>query len=216
MAESKKRISREERRIIIERQLLAAAERLMADGASFTELSVERLAREAGISRATFYIYFEDKGHLLRQLTGQAFADFTDAANNWWTVVDRHDPADTESSVRGIIAAFRDHQHLMNAVGEMASYTPGVADTLRTLMDSVIKEVESVIEAGKDAGIIRPDLPAHATATALSWMVERTCSQVIPGGDPHYDEDLARAMTEIVWSTLYLTPLAGPKAVTDS
>lgn len=212
MAESKKRISRDERRGIIERQLLAAAERLMADGASFTELSVERLAKEAGISRATFYIYFEDKGHLLRQLTGQVFADFTAAANNWWTVVDRHDPADTESSVRGIIAAFRDHQHLMNAVGEMASYTPGVADTLRTLMDRVITEVEAVIEAGKAAGIVRPGLPSHATATALSWMVERTCSQVIPGGDPQHDEDLARAMTEIVWSTLYLTPLAEPTA----
>ena len=54
----------------MERRLLDATERLMRDGASFTELSVDRLSTEAGISRASFYIYFEDKGQLLRRLAG--------------------------------------------------------------------------------------------------------------------------------------------------
>jgi len=67
----KPQAKRQERREEIERQLLDATERLMAAGASFTELSVDRLATEAGISRASFYIYFEDKGYLLRRLTGQ-------------------------------------------------------------------------------------------------------------------------------------------------
>ena len=58
----KPQAKRQERREQIERRLLDATERLMADGASFTELSVDRLATEAGISRASFYIYFEDKG----------------------------------------------------------------------------------------------------------------------------------------------------------
>ena len=62
----------------MERRLLDATERLMRDGASFTELSVDRLSTEAGISRASFYIYFEDKGHLLRRLAGQVFADLAD------------------------------------------------------------------------------------------------------------------------------------------
>ena len=60
------------------RRLLDATERLMRDGASFTELSVDRLATEAGISRASFYIYFEDKGHLLRRLASQVFDDLAD------------------------------------------------------------------------------------------------------------------------------------------
>ena len=62
----------------MERRLLDATERLMRDGASFTELSVDRLSSEAAISRASFYIYFEDKGHLLRRLAGQVFADLAD------------------------------------------------------------------------------------------------------------------------------------------
>ncbi len=67
--------NREERRERIERQLLDATDRLMADGTSFTELSADKLATEAGISRASFYIYFEDKGHLLRRLATQVFGD---------------------------------------------------------------------------------------------------------------------------------------------
>ena len=71
----KPQTKRQERREQIERRLLDATERLMRDGASFTELSVDRLSSEAGMSRASFYIYFEDKGHLLRRLAGQVFAD---------------------------------------------------------------------------------------------------------------------------------------------
>lgn len=49
-------VGREQRREQMERRLLDATERLMRDGASFTELSVDRLSGEAGISRASFYI----------------------------------------------------------------------------------------------------------------------------------------------------------------
>lgn len=72
-------VGREQRREQMERRLLDATERLMRDGASFTELSVDRLSGEAGISRASFYIYFEDKGHLLRRLAGQVFGDLLTA-----------------------------------------------------------------------------------------------------------------------------------------
>src|SRR6201998_4239088 len=77
---------RQQRREQLERQLLDATERLMRDGATFTELSVDRLSSEAGISRASFYIYFEDKGHLLRRLASQVFADLADSADRWWGV----------------------------------------------------------------------------------------------------------------------------------
>ena len=76
----KPQANRQERRDQIERRLLDATERLMNDGASFTELSVDRLATEAGISRASFYIYFEDKGYLLRRLATQVFDDLIRAA----------------------------------------------------------------------------------------------------------------------------------------
>src|SRR6202012_1748558 len=102
----KPQAKRRERREQIERRLLDATERLMRDGASFTELSVDRLSGEAGISRASFYIYFEDKGHLLRRLAGQVFGDLTEGAQHWWSVAGRHDPDDVRTAMANIIATY--------------------------------------------------------------------------------------------------------------
>ena len=109
----KPQAKRQERREQIERRLLDATERLMADGASFTELSVDRLATEAGISRASFYIYFEDKGHLLRRLAGQVFDDLAEDAR---ALVERRcAPRPGRRACRddGIIASYRRHQPLL-------------------------------------------------------------------------------------------------------
>src|ERR1044071_1389315 len=106
----KPQAKRQERREQIERDLLSATERLMRDGTSFTELSVDRLATEAGISRASFYIYFEDKGYLLRRLASQVLGDLTASGERWWDVAWRHNPDDARAAMAGIIATFRRHQ----------------------------------------------------------------------------------------------------------
>ena len=69
--------NRADRRARMEHDLLEATERLMDDGTTFTELSVDRLASEAGISRATFYVYFEDKADLLRLLAARVLAELS-------------------------------------------------------------------------------------------------------------------------------------------
>lgn len=188
----------------MERRLLDATERLMRDGASFTELSVDKLSGEAGISRASFYIYFEDKGHLLRRLAGQVFADLADSADRWWSAAGRHDPEDVRAGIDGIIASYRRHQPVLVALNEMAGYDPLVGATYRNLMTAITGRVIRVIEDGQADGSIRPELPATATASALTWMVERACQQNLPSAAPSYDAELAEAMTQIIWAALYL------------
>lgn len=149
---------RQERREQIERQLLDATDRLMAAGASFTELSVDRLATEAGISRASFYIYFEDKGHLLRRLTGQVFADLAEAAERWWSVAQRRDPTDVLAAMTGIVASYRRHQPLLVALNEMAAYDPQVGATYREVLTAIAARLTEVIEDGQASGSIRRDV----------------------------------------------------------
>ena len=50
-----------ERRELTSRRLLPAVERLL-ERETYAEISVEQIAEEAGISRSTFYNYYEDKG----------------------------------------------------------------------------------------------------------------------------------------------------------
>lgn len=200
----KPQAKREERRERIERQLLDATDRLMADGTSFTELSVDKLATEAGISRASFYIYFEDKGHLLRRLASQVFGDLTQAAERWWGVAGQRDPADVHAAMAGIIASYRRHQPILIALNEMSGYDPLVGQTYRELLTGITDQLTEVIEGGQADGSIRPQLPAATTASALTWMVERTCHQNLPSQPTSYDAELAATLTQIIWGALYL------------
>ena len=202
----KSQASRQARREDIERRLLDATDRLMADGASYTELRVDRLATAAGISRASFYIYFEDKGHLLRQLARQVFVDLTEAAQRWWSVAERHDPTDVHAGMAAVIAGYRRHQPVLVAINEMASYDRQVGDTYRALLDGVAERLALVIALGQAAGMIRAEVRAATAASTLTWMVERTCQQNLPRNPADYDAELADTLTEIAWGALYLTP----------
>ncbi|MET0474675.1 MAG: TetR/AcrR family transcriptional regulator [Mycobacterium sp.] len=200
----KPQASRQERREQIERLLLDATERLMADGASFTELSVDRLATEAGISRASFYIYFEDKGDLLRRLAGQVFDDLAGAAERWWGVSRRRDSSDVLAAMSGLVASYRHHQPLLVALNEMAAYDPLVGATYRDILTTIASRLAVVIEEGQDDGFIRPELSAETAASMLTWMTERTCQQNLPGRPSSHDAELAATLTQIVWGALYL------------
>jgi AcrR family transcriptional regulator len=203
----KPQANRQERREQIERQLLDATERLMADGASFTELSVDRLATEAGISRASFYIYFEDKGDLLRRLAGQVFEDLADAAERWWGVSRRRDPADVLGAMTGLVASYRRHQPMLIALNEMAGYDAAVGTTYREILDAIATRLAAVIREGQNDGFIRRELSADTAASALTWMAERTCQQNLPGSPDSKDPKLAETLTQIVWGALYLEAL---------
>ncbi|ETW23097.1 TetR/AcrR family transcriptional regulator [Mycobacterium gastri] len=206
----KPQANRQQRRKQMERRLLDATERLMGDGTSFTELSVDRLSSEAGISRASFYIYFQDKGHLLRNLAGQVFGELATGAERWWGMAWRQNPDDVRAAMHGLIASYRRHQPVLVALNEMAAYDPETAHTYRDLLTGISQRMTRVIENGQADGSIRRELPAASTASALTWMVERACQQNLPARPRDYDAELATTLTEIVWGALYLKPTSTP------
>src|SRR5436190_15346342 len=120
--------ARAARREELGRRLLVAVETLLADGESFTEVSVERLVTEAQISRSTFYVYFEDKGDLLQALTADVMTEVIDAARAWWELPPGADRGDVEAAMRGIVATYRGHMTLMVAVVDAATYDARVRE----------------------------------------------------------------------------------------
>lgn len=195
--------NRARRREEIEARLLGAVEKLLGEGESYTEISVERLVGEAGISRSTFYVYFEDKGHLLQKLTEDVITDFMDAASKWWNLPPGATRQDVAAGLRALVDAYRPHGILMGAVVDASSYDEGVRQAFGQMLQRSIAEVARHIREGQKAGSIRPELDPEAVAAWLTWMTERGLFQLVRSADDGQIDTLADAQATIIWHTLY-------------
>lgn len=199
----KTQADRGQRRAEISARLLEATETLLADGASFTELSVERLCAQAEISRSTFYAYFEDKGHLLRELTREMLGELGDVAREWWGSEQPLPREKLGGIILRLISTYRAHGILLGAVADTAVYDEAVREVFGGLIANFIGEIEAMIEQGREDATIASGAPARETAAMLVWMTVHSFYQEARGADPAALERLAQANSEIIWKTLY-------------
>ena len=195
--------SRAQRRAEIRDRLLAVVERLLSEGEGYTEISVERLVSEARLSRSTFYVYFQDKGELLRAWFSEIEAEIESAARDWWAL-DRDSTRDQLRAALGnVVAVYRPHTTLMAAMYDAAAYDLAVRELVGAMMDWNIAGLRKHIKTGQRAGFIDPSLPAQETAAWLTWMAERGLHQLVREASGGELERLIDAYTGIVWNTLY-------------
>jgi AcrR family transcriptional regulator len=194
---------RAERRDQIRGRLLAAVESLLADGENFTELSVERLVSLAGVSRSTFYVYFEDKGELIRGWLTDIIAELEVAAQAWWALGADATWDDLRAALTRVVSVYRPHTTLMSAAFDAAAYDPGVRGQVETMMERNIAGLRKHIRAGQSAGWVDERLPAAQTAAWLQWMAERGLHRLIRDASDDGLRELMDAYTSIVWNTLY-------------
>jgi AcrR family transcriptional regulator len=195
--------SRARRREEIQARLLDAVEQMLADGESYTEVSVERLVQHADISRSTFYVYFEDKGDLLRAWFAQITGLLEGAAGDWWSLEGDISRADVHAALDRITRAYRPHAALMAAVYDAATYDLAVRDEVRGMIDFNTAGLRKHIRTGQQAGWVATNLPAAETAAWLTWMAERGFHRMLRDAA---DEDVAGvvdAYTDVVWNALY-------------
>lgn len=196
------RLDREdiERRELTTRRLLPAVERLL-ERDTYAEISVEQIAEEAGISRSSFYNYFEDKGDLLRILTAEVMGAIIDASRQWWML-----PPDTsKDGLREAIAHMADvytpHAGLMRAVADFTSRDKRVREEFRAYMERGAEGIAGYIRDGQRAGVFRKNLDAERAALWLDWMSERGLSELgRPGAED--TERAVTALTDVYWKAL--------------
>lgn len=185
-------------------RLVVAIESLLAEGISFTEISVERLCTEASISRSTFYTHFEDKGQLLRAITGDTLQLMGNIAQDWWsrgTEITREEIRDV---LLRLVTAYRDHSSLFVALSETSAYDEVVREAYTATLDGFIGEISSMIDKLKAEGRLPADTHSREIATMLSWMAERSYMFLARSATDADLEKVADAQTEILWQTLYV------------
>jgi TetR/AcrR family transcriptional regulator, ethionamide resistance regulator len=194
---------RAQRRDKIRHTLLEVVERLLEQGEGFTEVSVERLVSEAGISRSTFYVYFEDKGDLLRGWFGDITAELAAAAQGWWSLGADATREDVRDALETIVLAYRPHTTLMAATYDAAAYDPAVRELVESMMGSNAAGLRKHIRAGQREGFIDPSLQPAEVAAWLTWMAERGLHQLVRPAEGAELRRLIDAYASIVWNTLY-------------
>ncbi|KWX61944.1 TetR/AcrR family transcriptional regulator [Mycobacterium sp. NAZ190054] len=157
-----------------ERQLLDAAERLLAER-GYADMTVGEIAEKAGISRAALYFYFASKQDVLIALvarTVQALQEKSGAALTDTAPIEEV----ISTALDRTVQLWREHGVVMRAAVDLSSTVPEI-DQLWTGTADVFAEAITAILSR--AGVPSGDGPAAAPALgrALCWMIERSFYQ---------------------------------------
>lgn len=210
-AKATTRSKRAQRRDEARARILSIVERQLRDGEAFADISVGRIVAEAGISRTTFYVYFEDKTDLLRMW----YADVTDAiigaARTWWDLDGTVTRDKVRAALERIVEAYRPHPELMAATHEATGYDQGVREIVQSAMERYIAGLTEHLERGQREGFVDPSLPAAETSYWLQWMAERGLHRMGQVTDEQEIARLVDAYAGIVWNALYAPAARTPR-----
>jgi TetR/AcrR family transcriptional regulator, ethionamide resistance regulator len=189
------------RRRAVQAAVLAATEDLLREGASYADLSIEAIARRAGLGRTAFYFYFRDKRELLMRLTEDVNDQLFAQADVWFS--GRGDPAqELRAALTSIAALYDEHGVLLRAIVEVSTYDEEVARFWRGLMGRFTSATRRRIEREQAEGRGAPGHP-EATAFSLCWMTERVFYERLVQDEPPSRDELVGALCDIWVRSVY-------------
>jgi AcrR family transcriptional regulator len=186
-----------------EQAILATAERLL-EGRAFADISVDDLAKGAGLSRPTFYFYFKSKEavllSLLEPLVARGDAEFEGAAQRLPT-----DPRRAwRNGIEAFFSAFGAHRAVARAATEALATSSELRAVWSGYMQRWIDQTATMITAERARGAAPETIPAADLATSLNQMNERTMMATLSAEQPAVAEDcLVDTLTHIWVSSIY-------------
>jgi AcrR family transcriptional regulator len=183
-------------------RIVEAFERLLSGGESFTTISVEELAREAGIGRATFYLHFRNKGELVSHLMQRFSSELRAAALAALHKKQKFGRAEFRAFMREVVEINFRHHASMRAMVEVAAYDATVAKRFQEFLKSQTADTRLVMAKLKESGHAHPEA-TPILADILFWTTERTCAQLMTrDATPEKRQQIADALTHVVWSAI--------------
>ncbi|MFC4149665.1 TetR/AcrR family transcriptional regulator [Micromonospora mangrovi] len=190
--------------------ILATAERLLEQRA-FGDISIDDLARGAGISRPTFYFYFPSKDAVLLTLLDRVTAEANAAAGD---VLDRlaEDPrARWRELIARFHAAFGGHRAVVLACAQVRGTNAEVRRLWADVLDRWVHAVQTAIEGERRRGAAPDGLPARDLSIALNSMNERVWYATFAGDGPAVAErDVVDVLLDVWLTAIYRTTTPPP------
>jgi AcrR family transcriptional regulator len=154
--------------------ILTTAERLLEDR-QLADISVDDLAKGAGISRPTFYFYFPSKDAVLLTLLDRIIAEADERADDALGPMDTGvDPAAVWRAINALFESFGAHRSVLLAGWAARPSNAEMASMWSSFMQKWIDYTADSIQAERDRGAAPETIPARDLAIALNLMNERT------------------------------------------
>lgn len=195
--------NRAERRDAVRHKLIDEVEAMLEEGTSFGAIKVDQLAARAGISRAGFYIHFQDKVELLESWLTETRKVLLDASDTWYRASPSLSRAELREAIGTIVRAYRERMTLMAAMHETALYDATLREDFAAAFEKHVSALAAHIKAGQKSGDIPKALHARETAEWLVCLLERPPMWIPRSASKREVALHADAATDIIWNTLY-------------
>jgi AcrR family transcriptional regulator len=182
-----------------ERAILATAERLLAER-SVHEISVDDLAKGAGISRPTFYFYFSSKEAVLLTLLDRVAEEAREKRAQVLERVGEDPPELWRQGLATINDTFRAHAPVMLAVAQMVGESEQARKLWGDIIEGFVADTTAAIESELDRGVALEGIEPRSLAIALTWMNERIFHAILAHQEPALGIDEALEVVLRVWS----------------
>ncbi len=186
-----------------EQAILETCERLLGER-PLRDITVDELAAGAGISRPSFYFYFESKDAVLRELV-EGIADQMYRESERW--LERSDDSPAEIAMRSIEASARlwqEHGPVLRAANQAWGAVPEMRTFWEDTIGRFVEQSARTISDERRAGDAPAGPDPKALAKALIWMNERCFYTSSLGLGPALsEEELVPTLTAIWLRAIY-------------
>ncbi len=171
---------------------------------AFHEISIDDLAKGAGISRPTFYFYYESKEAVLLALLDEIVSQ-ADGASDVARQLIADDPARfLRDALGAYLLGFGEHRAVSVAANEAGATNPQIRELWNRVRERWVATIADAIEAERSRGAAPDGPPARDLGVALLSMNEGTLYSTFAGEQPSIEEDRVLDTLTHVWlQTIY-------------
>jgi TetR/AcrR family transcriptional regulator, ethionamide resistance regulator len=182
-----------------ERAIFQSAERLLEEK-PLSEISVDDIAKGAGISRPTFYFYFPSKDAVVLTIVERIIPAETARSREEALALLTEDPrAGLKQALGGLYDAIRSRKGMAVAATELRATNQEARDLWGRIMEEWVSIVAAIVETERARGAAPEGAPARDLAIALVQMNERVQQGSLVGESPSIPEDRVIDVLVDIW-----------------
>jgi AcrR family transcriptional regulator len=187
-----------QRRATIEAGVVAATERLLRQGAGFSELTMQQIAAEAGLARSTLYLYFREKSAVLIPIASRLGGGAYEIINRWHP----DDPSGFDGLADALLAViryYREHAHILAAIIEASGYDRTVREHWNARLGKFIDLAQEWLASEQKAGRTSAGVNLLIASRVIIYGGNQAIAAHVTTGDPADDRAVAREIAANQW-----------------